>query len=145
MRLAPLLHAAWISAVATAPVLVGCGGDTQYRNSDRPPTPITVTAYIGQDKVSISPSTIGGGPVRVLATNQTGRSQELTLETSDDPGAGPGIRQQTGPINPGDTASIRADVEEGTYEVHVANDTIGPATLDVGGTRETSQQELLLP
>lgn len=146
MPRAPRLHAAWIFAVALTPALSGCGDDSEYRNSDRPPTPIVVTAYIGDDKVSVSPARIGGGPIKLIATNQTGRSQELTLETADEPGGDdPGTRQEAGPINPGDTGEIRATVEEGTYTVHVAGDRIAPAQLDVGTERKTSQQDLLLP
>ncbi|HEU4656498.1 MAG TPA: hypothetical protein VFR97_03195 [Capillimicrobium sp.] len=146
MRRASRLHAAWISAAALTAVVAGCGDDKEYRNTDRPPAPITVTAYIGKDKVSISPSRVGGGPLTVVATNQTGRSQQLTLETADVPGSdSPGVRQRTGPINPQDTARIRATVEKGSYTVSVGGDAIEPATLEVGDERETSQQDLMLP
>lgn len=140
----PRRHAACVAA-AIAAVAVGCGDD-QHVNDLRPPAPVTVTAYIGKDKVSLSPSKVGGGPITLIATNQTGRSQELTLETADVPGDdGPGTRQEAGPINPGDTGEIRVTVEEGAYLVHVGGDEIEPATLDVGPERESSQQDLLLP
>lgn len=146
MRRAPRLHAAWITIVALTPMLSGCGDDQEYRNTDRPPSPVVVTAYIGNDKVSVSPAKVGGGPIRLVATNQTGRSQNLTLETADDPGGDdPGTRQEAGPINPGDTGEIRVSVQEGSYEVHVGGDGIAPATLEVGAERGTSQQELMLP
>lgn len=144
----PRLHAACFAVVAGALTIAiaGCGDDTEYRNEDRPPSPVTITAYIGKDKVSLSPASVGGGPINLIATNQTGRSQELTLETADEPGGdSPGTRQQAGPINPGDTGEIRVTVQEGTYTVHVRGDQIRPATLDVGGERESSQQELMLP
>lgn len=141
----PRLHAACVVA-AMAVVVLGCGDDDQHRNENRPPSPVTITAYIGDDKVSLSPARIGGGPINLIATNQTGRSQELTLETADEPGGdGPGTRQQAGPINPGDTGEIRVTVEEGTYTVRVGGNQIRPATLDVGAERESSQQELMLP
>jgi hypothetical protein len=123
-----------------------CGDDKQYRNTDRPPSPIVVTAYIGNDRVSVSPADIGGGPIRLVATNQTGRSQSLRLETADDlGGSSPGTRQEAGPINPGDTGEIRATVEDGEYVVEVRGDGIEPARLRVGEERKTAQQDLMLP
>jgi hypothetical protein len=143
----PRLPIAWIAAAVTgSTLLVGCGDEPGYANRDRPAAPITLTASISKDKVSVSPARFGAGPIRLVVTNQTDRSQQITLETADAAGSGQtGIRQQTGPINPRDTASLQADVREGSYSVRVGGDGIRPATLDVGGPRPTSQQDLLLP
>jgi hypothetical protein len=141
------LHAAGIATAAMASIAVaGCGDEAEYANRDRPPAPITLTASISKDKISVSPKRFGAGPIKLIVTNQTDRSQQITLETADAPGSGrTGIRQQTGPINPRDTASIQADVRQGSYSVRVAGDGIRPATLDVSDERPTSQQDLLLP
>jgi hypothetical protein len=132
--------------VVAAPVLAGCGAETTHVNDARPPAPIVITASIAKGEVSVSPRVFGAGPITLIVTNQTDRSQQITLETSDAPGSGkPGIRQETGPINPRDTARLTANVEQGSYRVHVKGNGIRAATLDVGDPRKTSQQDLLLP
>jgi type IV pilus biogenesis protein CpaD/CtpE len=148
MLRAPRLHAVPGSAIAVVVValVAGCGDTAKVKNDDRPPAPIIVTASISKGKVSVSPTSFGAGPITLVITNQTDRSQQITLESADDPGSSQaGIRQETGPINPQDTASLAADVREGSYQVHVRGDDIRSATVDVGAERESSQQDLLLP
>jgi len=140
------IHAALGATAIAAPLLAGCGDDSTHVNQERPPAPIVITASISKDKVSVSPTSFGAGPIRLVITNQTERSQQITLESADEPGGDDvGIRQATGPINPQDTASLSADVREGAYRVHVKGNGIAPAKLDVGAERETSQQDLMLP
>lgn len=143
----PRAHHAVAGALgALCLALAGCGAQSNRANDARPPAPIVVTASISKDRVSVSPTTFGAGPITLIVTNQTDRSQQLVLETAAAPGsARTGLRQQTGPINPRDTAQIQADVRQGAYSVHVDGDGIRPATLDVGRPRPSSQQDLLLP
>lgn len=145
MLRAPRLVAVLGSAIAVA-AIVGCGDDSDYKNTARPPAPILITAHIGKNRVSVDPPTFGAGPITVVITNQTDRSQQITLESSDEAGSSSiGTKQETGPINPQDTASLAANVKEGSYVLHVGGDDIRGATLDVGAERESSQQDLLLP
>lgn len=135
-------------ATATGVVLLaGCGGggDSDYANEPRPPTPIVVSASIGADRVSVSPRQFGAGPITLIVTNQTGSSQELTLETDEIGGDAPGIEQSSGPINPGDAARLKVDLRTGTYKVAVDGDGIAPAKLSVGDERESAQNDLLQP
>jgi hypothetical protein len=135
--------AAVVLGVAT--LALGCGEEDDYANEPRPPQPIVVSASITDDRVSVSPSTFGAGPITLIVTNQTQESQELILETDEIAGSAPGIEQETGPINPGDTASLKADLREGTYRVAVDGDGIAEAAVDVGEPRESSQNQLLQP
>jgi hypothetical protein len=130
-------------AAAAAVAFAGCGSDDDYENKPRPPAPIVLTASISKDKVSVSPARFGAGPVSLIITNQTGRPQEVTF-ASDEGGAG-AFSQKTGPINPGDTATVKADVPQGGAVVKVATGTIDEAALRVGPKRKSSQDELLLP
>jgi hypothetical protein len=136
--------------VATAGAMValaiaGCGGDDEsYANRPRPPAPINIVASIANDGITVSPRRFGAGPITVLVTNQTGAAQRLTLESVDPIGEGPGIAQETSPINPRDTARLSADVRPGRYRLHVDGD-IRAARLTVGPRRPTSQNELLMP
>jgi hypothetical protein len=135
-----------VAAAAFAAAASGCADDTSYKNTDRPPAPIVITASIDKDKVSVSPTSFGAGPIKLIVVNATDRSQQVTLETADDPGSDKaGVKQSTGPINPQDNATLAADVRQGTYSVHVAGDDIADATLAVGKERPTSQQDLMLP
>lgn len=139
-------HVVVLSAAALAALgAAGCGGTTDRTNKDRPPAPIIVTALIAKDKVSVSPTKFGAGPIQLKVVNATDRSQSATLETADEPGGPAGMRQDTGPINPNDNATLSATVGTGTYSVHVGGDDIRAATLEVGQKRPSSQQDLMLP
>jgi hypothetical protein len=140
MRRSPRVAGAVVIAGALAASAAGCGG-SDYKNKPRPPVPIVLTASISPERVSVSPTKFGGGPVTLIVTNQTQASQQLTLESD----GGSAVNQQTGPINPHDTATLKADLTEGTYSVHVAGRGIRPQQLDVGPERPSAQNELLQP
>jgi hypothetical protein len=136
-----------MAAVATlsAAFAVACGDEDDYENQPRPPSPIVVSAAVTDSAVSVSPKEFGAGPVNLIATNQTERAQEITLETDEIGGSEPGIQQRTGPINPGDTASLKADLKPGTYRLAVEGDKIRAAAIEVGDERPSAQNELLQP
>lgn len=133
-------------AVAAVLALGGCGSSSaDYKNAPRPPSPIVITGYISDQRVSVSPRTFGAGPISLIVTNQTGTSQRVTLESSGAAGSGPGIKQVTAPISPQDTATLKVDVKPGSYSVHVAGDGIRAARLKVGRERASAQNDLLQP
>ena len=140
-----LRRAPAIAAVSGALVLAAtaCGTTEERPNQPRPPAPIVINASIDTDRVSVSPSRFGAGPIELIVANLTHTSQQITLETAGRDR--PGIRQQTAPINPRDTATLKADVRGGRYLVHVAGDGIGAATLRVSGRRRSAQNDLLQP
>jgi hypothetical protein len=84
------------------------------------------------------------GPDRAVVANLTDASQQITLETAGR-SSRPGLRRQTTPIDPRDTATLKADVRSGRYVVHVAGDGIDAATLRVSGRRRSAQNDLLQP
>ena len=132
--------------LGAAALVAGCGGEEEdHVNEARPPAPILVAASISEDRVSVSPRKFGAGPITLIVTNQTQSAQELTLETDEIGGTQAGIEQQTGPISPGDTASLKADLREGTYRIAVNGRGIAEAALDVGEPRESAQNQLLQP
>ena len=134
------------AAIGVGLVLGGCGGEgDDYENRARPPEPIVVSASIADGRVSVSPRSFGAGPITLIVTNQTEAAQELTLETDEIGGEGPGIEQNSGPINPGDTASLKADLTRGTYKVAVEGNGIQGASIKVGASRKSAQDELLQP
>ena len=137
------LTALAFALVGTAAVAAGCGSSKSYKNQPRPPSPIVITAAITPDSVSVSPKSFGAGPITLVVTNQTEKSQRLTLARQVN-----GQKQadgETGPINPHDTASLKADVDPGDYTVSVEGDAIKPASLSVGQERKSAQNDLLEP
>jgi hypothetical protein len=134
-----------LASLGAAVVLAGCGADTSYHNKLRPPEPINVTANVSDKRVSVSPTGFGAGPIVLIVTNQTARQQDVTLETSA-LNEKAGIKQSTGPIVArGGTAQLQVDMTKGSYRLSVEDSTIAPATIDVGGSRGSSQGELLQP
>jgi hypothetical protein len=138
-------HAVALIAVAAATV-AGCGSDSDYKNKERPAAALVVSASINNQRVNVSPHRFGGGPITLVITNQSSTKQQVTLESDGGPGSGPGTRPvQTGPINPRETASVKADVTQGRYALKVDGDGVAPARLEVGRDRPSSQNQLLQP
>lgn len=135
-------------ALTAALALASCGSDDHKdANAERPPTPIVISASINDDAVSVSPKRFGAGPITLIISNQSTSSQQVTLETADDPGgSGPGVKAiETGPINPRETASVKGDVKQGTYALKVGADGVRAARIQVGKERPSAQNDLLQP
>jgi hypothetical protein len=129
---------------ALAVLLVGCGGDNDFKNDPRPAVTLQLSGVITDKRIEVQPAKIGAGPVVLLISNQTEASHSVTLEGADV------TPEEVGPINPLDTATIQKDLPEGQYEIGVVagkNDvtTIKPATLEVAGERPSGSNTLLLP
>jgi hypothetical protein len=137
--------AAMLLAPAAVVAVVGCGTTTDYKNDPRPPALIVLTASIDDQRVSVSPRAFGAGPISLIVTNQTSTAQRVTLESADKAGSGPGLRQETAPISPRDTGTLKAEVKPGRYTVHVRGDGIAAARLRVGPERASAQNDLLQP
>jgi hypothetical protein len=131
------------AALLVVLALAGCGDSTSYKNDPRPPQTLVITAAILPDKVSVSPSSFGAGPISLTVANETDASQRLSIvrqvngqEQAD---------EQTGPINPHDTATLKANVDEGDYVIRVEGDGIAAAKISVGASRPSAQNDLLQP
>jgi hypothetical protein len=131
------------SACAALVALAGCGGSGHYKNDPRPPAPIDISGSISPAKVLISPTRFGAGPISLVVVNQTGASQRISIVRQVNGQSQP--EEQTGPINPHDTATLQADVQEGDYVVRVEGPGIKPAKLSVGKQRASAQNQLLQP
>jgi hypothetical protein len=121
---------------------VGCG-EEDFENRPRPPVPVELTGVIQDDRVTVSPSRVGAGPILITISNQTEDAHTVTLE-------GERIRERVGPVNPLDTATIQRTLRQGSYEVSAGSEQavareIAPAELTIGRPRKSSSDELLLP
>jgi hypothetical protein len=125
-----------------AALVAGCG-DEDFANDPRPPVPIGLSGVIQSDRVTVSPARAGAGPIVITISNQTQRQRTITLE-------GETLVTRSGPIEPGDTATIQRTLSPGSYEVRAGSPTavrreIEPAMLDIGAERPASNNDLMLP
>jgi hypothetical protein len=137
--------------------IAGCGGGKHFANDPRPPTPINLTVYINNNRILVSPTTVGAGPVTFIITNQASQAESLTIQ----PTSGGAALASTAPINPQATSSVQVNFTPGNYtvttrggvggETAAAQATPGPnfsASLVVGPPspeRPNGNDVLLLP
>lgn len=119
----------------------GCGED--FKNERRAPVSIQLTGVIRPGKVIVSPHKVGAGPISITISNQTQEAHTLTLQ-------GNSVREEVGPVNPQDTATIQKTLAQGAYEVRAGSENGGtnairPASLRVGRARAASNDRTQLP
>ena len=135
-----------------ATMAAGCGGGAHFADQTRPPTPVNVSVFINDQRVSVSPNSVSPGAVSITITNQSSSAQALDVTA---PGGSNAITS-TGPISPQGTDQVTVNVSDGQYSVGIApnNSTqaaaatpsgIVPATLTVQGQQSNSNNQLLQP
>ena len=141
--------------VAGAFVATGCGGGSTFANKPRPATPVNLTVYVNNSRVSISPASVGAGPVIFIVTNQASHAITLNVLPAGASAAQPVA--DTGPINPQATSQVTVDLSTpGNYTLTTAANgstdasltgppTIQAATLHIGQARPSSSNQLLQP
>ena len=135
--------------------VAGCGGGSHYANQPRPPSPINLTVYINDHRVSVSPTSVGAGPVELVVTNQASNSESLTVLPAGAAAAQP--LADTGPISPQGTAQVTLNLNSpGDYTVGISPSSqteaaaatptgIQAATLHIGSPRPSASNQLLQP
>jgi hypothetical protein len=138
---------------ASALILSACGSNGgPFANKPRSPEPVDLTVYINNARVSVSPSTVGAGPVVFLVTNAASRTESLTIQSPD----GSKTLGSTGPINPQTTAQVTVDFDSsGDYSVATSQSgsqanqavpaSVRAATVHIGKPRPSSSNQLLQP
>jgi hypothetical protein len=132
-----------VAGFAVALAFAGCGGGEDFANKPRPPVTLELTGVITKQKVTISPSKVGAGPVVITVSNQSEQARTLTLD-------GNGIQERVGPINPLDTAKLQKTLKPGRYTVTAGSEAataspIRPARLVIGKARASASDKVLLP
>ena len=130
-------------AIAALLWVAGCG-DEDFENRPRPPVPVGFTGVIKDDKVTVSPTKAGAGPVTITISNQTDAPKTVTLEGESIAPA------RVGPVGPLDIGEITRTLKPGSYEVRAGSEKalpkeIAPAVLEIGKQRRSSSGDLLLP
>lgn len=129
-------------AVALAASVAACG-DEDFKNDPRPPTPVELTGVIQTERVTVSPASVGAGPVLITIANQTDDPHSITLR-------GGSIQARVATVAPTDTATFQRTLAPGDYEVTAGGAAavtkeIEPAKLRVGKERPSSSGDLSLP
>lgn len=136
-----------LTALALVATLAGCGASgSGYANAARPPAPVSVSVYLTDARVAVSPSHVGAGPVLLLIANESTRSRDVTLTAAAGSGrACVAADASSGPINPQGTARVKLPLVQGACAVGDADGRLRPALLVVGAQRPSAQQDLLQP
>lgn len=141
--------------VLAAASAAGCGGGSHFADRVRPPTPVNLTVYVNDHRVSVSPSNVGAGPVVFIITNQASNAESLDVLSSGGSSSQP--LADTGPISPQGTAQLTVNLNNpGDYTVGTAPSGstqaaastpagIAPAFVHVGSARQSSNNQLLQP
>lgn len=143
-----------VISAATALGLSACGGaGSKSASLPTPPSPIVLSAYISDARVSVSPARIGAGPVLLTVTNQGSRAAALVVSAA---GRGSALAR-TAPINPQGATQVKVDLGRGTYTIALARSArstdaqrarrfpVPGTTLRVGRTRPSAGGQLLEP
>ncbi len=138
-----------------ATVLVVCACGSSGGGSPTAPTPpsaINLAVYVNDSRVSVSPASIGAGPVVFVVTNQASHAEALAISTS----GGSETVASTAPINPQGTTQVSVNFKPGDYTIatapHGSTDaslsqpsSIRPASVHVGLARPSASNDLLAP
>lgn len=124
-----------VAALLAATLLAACGAD-DFKNEPRLAAPIELSARIGDDGVTVSPSKAGAGLVTFVISNQTQDPAKLVLSGPTD--------DSSPEIVPLGTGSLKTSLEQGDYTVTNGSDSRG-TKLVIGPQRASSQNDVLLP
>ena len=135
-----------LSAVAVS----ACGGsNSRGASTPRPPALVNLTVYIDDSRVSVSPSSVGAGPVAFIITNQASQAESLAVAPSGSNSGQP--LANTGPINPQGTAQVTVNFSPGDYSLSTAGgdatagSAVRSASIHVGPSRASSDNQVLQP
>jgi hypothetical protein len=134
-------------------VLSACGtAGGKSASLPRPPNPVNLTVYVNNSRVSVSPASLGAGPVVFIVTNQASNAESLAISKV----GGSGTVASTAPINPQGTTQVSVDFKPGDYTIatgpHGKTDAqltkqpaIQSASIHIGRRRASSNNQLLQP
>jgi hypothetical protein len=144
----------FVTVGASALAVASCGS-AGGKAASKPgsPTPINLSVYVNDSRISVSPETVGAGPVVFVVTNQASRSESLSITRGP---AGSHPLASTAPINPQGTTQVSVDFKPGDYTIataaagrtdaqQVRGPSIASASLHIGHERGSSSNSLLQP
>jgi hypothetical protein len=142
-----------IAVLGTAAISLTACGSSGGTFADKPgPTPaVNLAVYVNDSKISVSPTSVGAGPVVFTVTNQGSKAHSLAILS-----AGGSKIASTAPINPQGTTQVSVDFKPGTYSIAggagrgtdaqlASAPPLAPASLHIGKPRSNKPGELLTP
>ena len=131
----------------------GCGSGSTFANKPRPATPVNLSVYIDDARVSVSPASVGAGEVVFIITNQASKAETFVVYKPGDPQHPLG---RAGPINPQATDQVAVDFSRpgdylagtasgGGTDASLSSAPIQPGSVHVGQPRPSSSNQLLQP
>lgn len=135
----------------TALVVSACGSaGGESPSAARPANPVNLTVYVNDSKVSVSPASVGAGPITFIVTNQATHAESLAISM------GGSTLASTAPINPQGTTQVSVNFRPGKYTIATGaqgkNDaqlskqsSIRPASIHIRRERESSDNAVLQP
>jgi hypothetical protein len=148
------MHIRTIGILAASALAVSACGAAGGKSPTvlRPPTPVNLSVYVNDSRVSVSPTSVGAGPVVFVVTNQASHAESLAISASgkNNPLA------STAPINPQGTTQVSVNFKPGDYTIatapHGTTDAslshpspIRSASIHIGHQRQSSSGDLLQP
>lgn len=144
-------NAATIAAAGLMVTACG-GGGGRSAAFVRPPSPVYLSVYINNARVSISPGSVGAGPVIFQVANQSGQSQALAIADA----SSARTLATTAPISPQGTTQVDVDIRPGDYTIGIAaqgateaqrsqTSPIRAASFQIGPARPNSSNQVLQP
>jgi hypothetical protein len=134
--------------IAATVGLAACGSTAHFADKSQPATPVNLSVYVNDRQVSVSPASVGAGPVIFLVSNSAAKTELVTIR----PAGGGGSAASTGPINPGTSAQVQADLASGSYTVSTSpagvaatGRAIKPARLNIGKPRPNGNNSVMRP
>jgi hypothetical protein len=141
-----------VTLAAVAAALSACGSSEVPASKPRPPAPVNLAVYVNDAKVSVSPASVGAGPIVFVVTNQASHAESLAISAAGQmhPLA------STAPINPQATTQVAVNFRPGVYTIATAPGhrtdasalrppLIASASIHIGPPRASSNNALLLP
>jgi hypothetical protein len=134
-------------------VASACGSSaTEQASLNRPPSPVNLTVYVNDARVSVSPTSVGAGPVMFIVTNQASHAESLAIS----PSGSSQVLASTAPINPQGTTQVQVDFKPGRYTIATAPhgrtdaqlsrpSSISAATIHIGRERASANGQLMQP
>jgi hypothetical protein len=135
--------------VVSALAISACGATSKGATTPRPPAPVNLTVYIDDHRVSVSPTSVGAGPVAFIITNQASQAESLAVVLAGSAAGQP--LADTAPINPQATAQVTVNFSSpGTYQLSTGGDggsgsSIRAASIHIGTPRPSSDTQVLQP
>lgn len=139
-------------AATGASALSGCGA-AQTAGRPTPPPALNESVYIGPSAVSVSPATVGGGPLIIAIANQATRALRLSVASR---GSGGRTIALSGPIDSASFGQLSVDLAPGRYTLSATpaagthaqlagGSGVVPAALTVTAQRPSGESALLTP